>query len=71
MKAMTVLALLAVASPAFAQGQKPFLYDRLITQRERAPVDHPVTVITSGETAITPLPAAPPHPSRHSPRTRS
>jgi len=70
MKAMTVLALLAVAGPAFAQGQKPFLYDRLISQRERAPVDHPVSVITSGETAITPTPSTPPHRSRHSPKTR-
>jgi len=60
MKAICILALLAIASPAFAQApaekqnalvqyQKPFLYDKLLPNdvSPPAPTDHPLTTITS------------------------
>jgi hypothetical protein len=58
-KALSILALLAVASPAFAQAaaekqsapvqdQKPFLYDGLMPFQEKPYVDHPVTILSVG-----------------------
>ena len=61
MKAILFLALLAIAGPAFAevpaekqsppiQGQKPFLYDKLMPKRLSAPPPETVqgTTITAG-----------------------
>jgi hypothetical protein len=57
MKAIPILALLAIASPAFAQGsaekqsvpvqdQKPFLYDKLMPKRVSAPAPETVAGTT-------------------------
>jgi hypothetical protein len=61
MKALSVLALLAITSPGFAevpaekqsvsiQGQKPFLYDKLLPKRLGPPAPESVegTTITAG-----------------------
>jgi hypothetical protein len=69
MKALSILALLAVAGPAFAQvpaenqsvpvkDQKPFLYDGLMPLQDQKPyMDHPVTVLSIGGKIITPSPS--------------
>jgi len=70
MKALSVLALIGIASPAFAQvstgkqsvpvqDQKPFLYDGLMPKDSSppAPVDNPVTTLTIGGSTITPPPS--------------
>ena len=65
MKALSVLALLAIASPAFAQvsaekqsapiqDQKPFLYDGLMPIQEKPYVDHPVTILSVGGKTVAP-----------------
>jgi len=72
MKAFSILALLAVASPAFAeapaekpaapvQAQKPFLYDRMMPKDSGRPAPETVT-----GTTIT----ASPQPSHPSPKAR-
>lgn len=82
MKALSVLALIGIASPAFAQvstgkqsvpvqDQKPFLYDGLMPDDSGPPArDNPGVTLTIGETTITrqPLPE-PPQPSPQSPKT--
>jgi len=82
MKAVAILAVLAIASPAFAQvpaekqsvpvqDKKPFLYDGLMPDDSGPPArDNPGVTLTIGETTITrqPLPE-PPQPSPQSPKT--
>jgi hypothetical protein len=70
MKALSILALLTIASPAFAQvpaekqsapvqDQKPFLYDRAMPNDSCPPAPETVagTTITIGGATITPLPS--------------
>jgi hypothetical protein len=87
MKALSILALLAIASPAFAQvpsekqsapvqDQKPWLYDGLMPNDSSPPAPDTATV-TIGGTTIMPLPStgqplpASPQPSPQSPKTNA
>ena len=65
MKALSILALLAIASPTFVQAaaekqsapvqdQKPFLYDGSMPLQEKPYVDHPVTILSVGGKTVAP-----------------
>ena len=73
MKALSILALLAIASPAFAQAaaekqrppvqdQKPFLYDGLLPLQEKPYVDHPMTILSVGGKTVAPDKPSAEHP---------